>query len=251
MQNLGGGVGGSGGNLITGPNGNPWYNEGFPDQIGTAYVATAPAQLDLANTLNAGAALSGGLNFAWSMNYSNPGNLYTKNATITDTLPPNTTLDTSDSTAEWQSIGGTTYTYAIGALDASASGSVTIAASYSTPPAGGTQITNSAFITDDQSNGFDANPNNNSANTISVSPTPTPTPAAIAGLAFHLFPAVGMNSGSLQNLTTARWMATSMSVPGEQDSGDYASGRSRMTLRQSCAYAQRCRSWPGWKYLFR
>ena len=39
FQNLGNSNNGSGGDLITGPNGNLWYNESFNDEIGTVYVA--------------------------------------------------------------------------------------------------------------------------------------------------------------------------------------------------------------------
>ena len=110
-----------------------------------------------------------GNTIAYTLTYSNSGNRGASGVVITETVPANTTFNAGASTAGWSCTpnnnAGATCTFAVGTLAAGAGNqSATFAVTVANPlPAGVTQISNSASIGDDGTNGVDSAPANNNA----------------------------------------------------------------------------------------
>ena len=105
---------------------------------------------------------------SYSLTITNVGNQGATGVTITDTVPAHATFNAALSTAGWSCANGdpagTVCTFSYGNLAAGASGSVTFAVTVVTPlPSGVTQISNSASVADDGSNGADPTPGDNSS----------------------------------------------------------------------------------------
>ncbi len=98
------------------------------------------------------------------LSYQNVGNQDATGVVITETLPANTTFVAASSTLGW-AFAGNTATLTIGNVAAGvAAQSVTFAVRINTPVASGVeQITNTASITDDGTNGIDPTPANNTS----------------------------------------------------------------------------------------
>ncbi|MFL6193003.1 MAG: hypothetical protein ACJ75H_02435, partial [Thermoanaerobaculia bacterium] len=131
----------------------------------TTPVTSAP---DLSITKSdGGASVAPGGTVAYTLTYSNTGNVAAAGVVITETVPANTTFNAGASTAGWvcspNNNAGSTCTLAVGGL-ASGSGNqtATFAVTVANPvPGGVTQISNTASIADDGKNGTDPTPANN------------------------------------------------------------------------------------------
>jgi uncharacterized repeat protein (TIGR01451 family) len=115
-----------------------------------------------------GASVAPGGTVAYTLTYANSGNRGASGVVITETVPANTTFNAGASTAGWicspNNNAGSTCTLAIGALVAGGGNQTAIyAATVANPlPAGVSQISNTATIADDGTNGTDPTPGNNS-----------------------------------------------------------------------------------------
>jgi len=115
---------------------------------------------------------------SYTIDYANNGNQNATGVTITDTVPEGTTFDAANSTAGWvctpDGSAGSTCTFDVGALDGGTGDSVTFAVTVNNPIAAGIEeITNTASITDDEANGTDPNPDDNTdtdTNTVDAAP---------------------------------------------------------------------------------
>jgi len=114
----------------------------------------------------------------YTLGYNNVGNQNATGVVISETVPANTTFNSAGSTSGWSctngAIAGSVCNFTIGNLSVGTSGSVNFAVTTNaTIPAGVNNITNTATITDDGTNGIDPTPLNNQA----TEPTPiTATP---------------------------------------------------------------------------
>ncbi|MHB8883363.1 MAG: IPTL-CTERM sorting domain-containing protein [Thermodesulfovibrionales bacterium] len=103
---------------------------------------------------------------AYTLSYSNVGNQGAAGVLIGETVPADTTFNAGASTAGWScangSAAGTACTFTVGGLTAGGIGSVTFAVTVVNPVAAGVvQISNTATIADDGTNGSDPTPGNN------------------------------------------------------------------------------------------
>ena len=115
-----------------------------------------------------GASVAAGGTVAYTLGYSNTGSQGATGVVLTETVPANTTFNAGASTAGWactpNNNAGSTCTLALGALAATGSGSATFSVTVVNPvPAGVTQVSNTASVADDGTNGADPTPGNNSA----------------------------------------------------------------------------------------
>jgi LPXTG-site transpeptidase (sortase) family protein len=105
-----------------------------------------------------------GQRLTYTIDYSNVGNQGATGVVLTETVPDNTTFNSSASTSGWNCSAAPTCTFAVGSLSANSgsnSGSVTFAVDvHASVPAGVTQIFNTVFIDDDHSNGTGTSGNN-------------------------------------------------------------------------------------------
>jgi fimbrial isopeptide formation D2 family protein/uncharacterized repeat protein (TIGR01451 family) len=104
----------------------------------------------------------------YTLGYQNTGNQDATGVVITETVPLYTTFDAGSSTAGWscadRAPAGTTCTIALGTVAAGDSGSVKFAVKIAASlPAGIERVYNTAIIADDNGNGDDPTPNNNTA----------------------------------------------------------------------------------------
>ncbi len=104
----------------------------------------------------------------YTLVYTNVGNQGATGVTISETVPANTTFNAGASTGSWScgdgAAAGTSCTFTVGNLAAGASGSVIFAVTVdATLPAGVNQIDNTATIEDDETNGIDPTPGNNTS----------------------------------------------------------------------------------------
>jgi uncharacterized repeat protein (TIGR01451 family) len=144
-----------------GTDSNPANNTGSD----TTPVTGAP---DLSLTKSDGGA-SGvpGSAISYTLTYANSGNRGASGVVITETVPANTTFNAGASTAGWACTpngnAGSICTLAIGTVAAgSGNQTATFAVTVANPvPAGVTQISNTATIADDGTNGTDPNPGDN------------------------------------------------------------------------------------------
>jgi uncharacterized repeat protein (TIGR01451 family) len=133
---------------------------------------------DLRITKDDGDATAGpGDTVVYTLSYANAGNQGATGATITETVPAKSTFDAGASTAGWScgngSPAGTACTFLIGGVAAGGGGAVSFAVRVDNPvPAGVVEISNTASIDDDGTNGADANPGDNS----DTETTPVGTP---------------------------------------------------------------------------
>ncbi len=115
-----------------------------------------------------GASVVPGGTVAYTLAYANAGNQNATGVVLNETVPANTTFNAGASTAGWScangSPGGTPCTLSVGALTgAGGTGSATFAVTLVNPvPAGVTVVTNTGSINDDNANGGDPTPGNNS-----------------------------------------------------------------------------------------
>jgi uncharacterized repeat protein (TIGR01451 family) len=132
----------------------------------TSPVTGAP---DLSITKSdGGASVAAGGTVAYTLTYANAGNRGASGVVLSETVPANTTFNAGASTAGWvcspNNNAGSTCTLAVGGLAAGGGNqSATFAATVVTPlPGGVTQISNTASIADDGTNGTDPTLGNNS-----------------------------------------------------------------------------------------
>lgn len=144
-------------NNANGPDSNPADNT---DNEETTLNATP--ELSLTKTDN-GFTATPGSTIAYVLAYANNGNQGATGVKLNETLPAHTTFNAAVSSAGWSCIGNAC-TLNLGTLDGAASGVATFAVTVNNPVAAGIeQISNTATISDDNTNGADANPANNSA----------------------------------------------------------------------------------------
>ncbi len=104
----------------------------------------------------------------YTLSYQNVGNQDATGVVLTETVPANTVFNAANSTAGWictpTDLAGSTCTLDIGDLAAGAAvATANFAVTIVNPlPAGVTEVSNSASIADDGSNGLDPTPENNS-----------------------------------------------------------------------------------------
>ena len=129
-------------------------------------MSSAP---DLSITKNDGDVSAGpGDIIFYTLTYSNSGSTGATGVVLTETVPANSTFNAGASTAGWictpTNNAGSTCTLAVGSLAAGGGNqTATFAVTVANPlPAGVTQIANTATIADDNANGTDPTPGNNS-----------------------------------------------------------------------------------------
>jgi len=129
-----------------------------------------------------GASAAAGATVTYTLTYANSGNRGASGVVLTETVPANSTFNSGASTAGWACVpnnnAGSTCTLAVGAVVAGgANQTAAFAVTVVTPlPAGVTQISNTASIADDGTNGTDSNPaNNTSTDTTPASGAPNLT----------------------------------------------------------------------------
>ena len=108
-----------------------------------------------------------GATIAYVLSYQNVGNQDATGVVISETVPANTVFDPNASSADWvctSAAAGSSCTLAIGALAAGAGPiTATFAVLVDSPLlAGVEEVVNSTSIADDESNGTDPNPGDNS-----------------------------------------------------------------------------------------
>jgi CSLREA domain-containing protein/uncharacterized repeat protein (TIGR01451 family) len=144
-----------------------------------------------------GATVAPGATVGYTLGYTNNGSADASGVVIHETVPANTTFNSGASTGGvWSCTpdtnAGSTCTLPIGTVSIGASGSAIFAVTLVTPiPAGLSQISNTATITDDGANGTDQTPGDNTASdttpincpTITLSP-PT-LPNGVVGLSYN------------------------------------------------------------------
>jgi uncharacterized repeat protein (TIGR01451 family) len=114
-----------------------------------------------------GASVAPGGTVSYTLSYGNTGAIGATGVALTETVPANTTFNAGASTAGWSCTpnnnAGSTCTLAVGSLAAGGTGSATFAVTLINPlPAGITQVSNTASVADDGTNGTDPTPANNS-----------------------------------------------------------------------------------------
>jgi uncharacterized repeat protein (TIGR01451 family) len=148
-------------NGTNGTDSNPANNTGSD----TTPVTAAP-DLSISKS-DGGASVSPGGTVAYTLTYSNAGSIGASGVVLTETVPANTTFNSGASTAGWvctpNNNAASTCTFAIGSLAAGGgSQTKTFAVTVINPVAAGvTQISNTASIADDGTNGVDPIPANN------------------------------------------------------------------------------------------
>ena len=115
-----------------------------------------------------GISLTPGATVVYTLTYSNAGDQDAVGVVLSEVIPPGTVFSSTASAVGWSCVPdgnpGAACTYALGALAASGSGSVTFGVALAqTVPVGMAQIANTAQIADDGSNGSDPAPGDNSA----------------------------------------------------------------------------------------
>lgn len=111
----------------------------------------------------------------YTLTYANNGNQDAAGVEIIETLPANTTYDTSNNASGWQQVGSSNqFSHSIGNLLAGESGNIKFAVLVTNvPPQGMTSVSNTAEISDDGANGADPVTTNNSVTEeTSLSPLP-------------------------------------------------------------------------------
>ncbi|MGR9106062.1 MAG: beta strand repeat-containing protein [Gammaproteobacteria bacterium] len=119
----------------------------------------------------------------YTLNYSNVGNQNSSGVVLTETVPLYTTFNPGASTAGWACVpdnnAGSSCTLAIGTVAASSGGSATFAVTVDDPlPLNVTELSNTATIADDGTNGPDPNPGNNSGSVTTAAGTANSNPGS-------------------------------------------------------------------------
>jgi trimeric autotransporter adhesin len=173
---------------------------------------------------------SGAVNY--TLTYANSNAVNSQNATgvvITETVPTNTTFNSAGSSAGWScangSVGGTSCTNTIGALNAAANGTKTFAVNVLATLPAVSQLSNTATIADDAANGADLNGLNNTG-----SDTTPIVGVWLGGTSTDWFTAANWSSSTippsgnnivipasvnLPNLTTADTTVTNLMLTGQ------------------------------------
>src|SRR5262249_18578355 len=100
----------------------------------------------------------------YQITYTNVGTQDAHGVMITETLPANTTFNSTFSFGPWDDVGGGQFVLAVGDLPVGASASATFAVTVNSPlPPGTTQIANTVTIGDGGDSGPDLNPADNTA----------------------------------------------------------------------------------------
>jgi uncharacterized repeat protein (TIGR01451 family) len=128
----------------------------------------AAVDLEISNSDNPSSATPGGA-IAYTLHYSNTGALTTTGVTLSEVVPTGTSFNAAASSLGWScpngSAGGTVCTLALGSLASNEADTAVFAVNVLNPaPAGLAQLSNTATIGDDGTNGGDLTPQNNSAN---------------------------------------------------------------------------------------
>jgi uncharacterized repeat protein (TIGR01451 family) len=150
------------GNATYGADPTPGDNSGSD----TTPVTAAP-DLSISKS-DGGASVAPGGTVSYTLTYANGGDQGATGVVLTETVPADATFNAGASTAGWSCTpddnAGSTCTLAIGGLAAgSGSQMATFAVTAVNPlPAGATQISNTASIADDGTNGTDPTPGDNS-----------------------------------------------------------------------------------------
>ncbi len=132
-------------------------------------AALTTVAVDLALTKSDGnVTATPGSVIVYTLNYTNLGNQDAVGVVIAETVPASATFSATGSTSGWSCAdgapGGTVCTFTVGSVAAGASNGVNFAVRVNASvPAGMTQVTNTARISDDGSNGADLNTSDNSA----------------------------------------------------------------------------------------
>ncbi|MEW5716992.1 MAG: isopeptide-forming domain-containing fimbrial protein [Chloroflexota bacterium] len=181
-----------------------------------------------------GASVAPGDTIAYTLRYTNTGNIGASNVTITDTIPANTTFNAGASDSRWACGGGNCIAN-VGITAGSASSSIVIAFTVNAVlPNGTTTITNTARIGDDGANGPESNPNDNTAqDTTPVNAAPilqiaksdggvTATPGGNI-----VYTITFTNTGNIgaSNVTISDTLPANTGFAGASDGGAFASGR--------------------------
>ncbi len=149
----------------------PTLSDDPTDPTGDSDPTVVPvvAQPDLVlDKDDGGATATAGGPIAWTLGYENVGTQDASGVVLTDTVPDNTTFDAAASTSGWVCVPntapGAVCSLAVGDLAAGDGGNATFAVRVdaSLPP-GVEQISNTARVADDGSNGDDPTPDNNTA----------------------------------------------------------------------------------------
>ena len=156
----------------------------------------------------------------YTLNVTNNGNQDATGVTLNETVPDNTTFDASGSDADWTCIGtapGSTCALDLGALAGGGGiASVVFAVTVDNPlSAGVEEVANTASVTDDEANGDDPNPEDNTA-------TDTTPVSAMAMLSTTLTDALASDEdsdGQADPGDTLEYTAT-ISNTGDQDAAD-------------------------------
>ncbi|HWT01914.1 MAG TPA: Ig-like domain-containing protein, partial [Pyrinomonadaceae bacterium] len=151
--------------------------DGTPADNSDTELTPVTANSDLSIVKSDGnVGVQAGNNVTYTLSYSNIGNQGATNVVITETVPADTTFESTGSTAGWSCADGspatTTCTISIGTVAAGGSGSVTFVVTTSATPAG-TEVTNTASIDDDDANGPDPSGNDSSTDTTPFDDVPT------------------------------------------------------------------------------
>jgi uncharacterized repeat protein (TIGR01451 family) len=164
----------TGGNFPDTPTDDP-DTEPRPDPTVTPITAAPDLQISKSD---GGATTTPGGTVVYTLSYGNVGNIGATGVVLSETVPANSTFVSGASTPGWScangSPAGTTCTLTVGALAGGATGSATFAVTVNNPlPAGVTQIANTVTIEDDETNGSDPTPADNTASdTTPVTATP-------------------------------------------------------------------------------
>jgi uncharacterized repeat protein (TIGR01451 family) len=154
---------------------------------------TGGPELSLTKSDGGGSVAPGGT-VSYTLTYANTGNRGATGVVLTETVPANTTFNAGASTAGWvcspDNNAGSTCTLAIGALAAGGGNqTATFAVTVDNPlPPGVTDISNTASIADDGTNGTDpAAGNNTGSDTTPVVSAPVAVIPALSTLGLLAF----------------------------------------------------------------
>lgn len=154
--------------------------DGNPTNNTSMVITSLNAAINLTiGKSDGGSSATPGQNITYTLTYTNAGNKGATGVVINETVPANTTFNAGASTAGWSCAAitaGSACTFPVGSLaGGGAGGSVTFVVTIDNPvPGGTTQISNTATIGDDGTNGADANTaNNTSSDTTPFDEAPT------------------------------------------------------------------------------
>ncbi len=143
--------------------------DGNPANNTSTVLTSLNAAINLSiNKSDGNTGSSPGQTISYTLTYANIGNKGATGVVLNETVPANTTFNAGASTAGWSCAAitaGSACTFTIGALaGGGAGGSVVFAVTADDPvPGGTTQISNTATISDDGTNGADADTGNNTS----------------------------------------------------------------------------------------